>query len=196
MNTPDNAFVNLARFTLLLSCCLCLLGPLRLLADDAALQQVLKSMKVTAPKEFLPAPSFVLPALESDSGQQTVRLSDYRGKLVLLNFWASFCTPCRREMPALESLWLRYRDQGLVVLALSADRDNLQRVTEFINEGSYSFPVLLDTEGEVRKTYEVRALPTSYLIGRDGRFVGRIIGEREWDSAQGRKMIELLLLSR
>ena len=186
---PDNAFVKLSRFILLVSCCLCLLGPLRLLADDAALQQALTRMKVTVPKAFLPAPSFSLPDLE----QQTVRLSDYRGKLVLLNFWASFCTPCRREMPALESLWLRYRDQGLVVLALSADRDNLQRVTAFINQGSYSFPVLLDTEGEVRKTYEVRALPTSYLIGRDGKFIGRMIGEREWDSTQGRKMIELLL---
>jgi len=186
---PDNSFVKLARFILLVSCCLCLLGPLRLFADDAVLQQALKSMNVTAPKAFLPAPSFSL----SDIEQQTVRLSDYRGKLVLLNFWASFCAPCRREMPALESLWLRYRDQGLVVLALSADRDNLQRVSAFINEGRYSFPVLLDTEGEVRKTYEVRALPTSYLIGRDGRFVGRIIGEREWDSVRGRKMIELLL---
>ncbi len=193
MNTPDNLFVKLARFIFLLSCCLCLLGPLQVFAEDAALQQVLKRMNVTIPKEFLPAPSFSLPALESDSGQQTVRLSDYRGKLVLLNFWASFCAPCRREMPALENLWLRYRNQGLVVLALSADRDNLERVTAFINEGSYSFPVLLDSEGEVRKTYEVRALPTSYLIGRDGKFVGRIIGEREWDSAQGRKMIELLL---
>ncbi len=189
MNMPDNSFVKSARFIFLLSCCLCLLGPLRVFADDAALQQALKRMNVTVPKEFLSAPSFSLPDLE----QKTVRLSDYQGKLVLLNFWASFCTPCRREMPALESLWLRYRDQGLVVLALSADRDNLQRVRAFINQGSYSFPVLLDTEGGVRKTYEVRALPTSYLIGRDGKFVGRIIGEREWDNAQGRKMIELLL---
>ncbi len=172
-----------------LLCGLCLLGITRAFADEAALAQALKAMKVTVPQKVLSAPSFDLPGLKKGS----MRLSDYKGKLVLLNFWASFCAPCRVEMPALENLWQRYRERGLVVLALSADRDNLKQVGRLIKEGGYSFPVLLDTEGEVRKTYEVRALPTTYLIGRDGRFIGRIIGEREWDSAEGRKLIEILL---
>lgn len=162
---------------------------MRVFADASALSQALSSMKVTAPKTRLSAPDFVLPDLK----QAMVRLSDYRGKLVLLNFWARFCAPCRREMPALENLWQRYRSKGLVVLALSADRDNLKRVENFINKGHYSFPILLDTASGVRKKYEIRVLPTSYLIGREGKFIGRIIGGRKWDSPQGQKMIQMLL---
>ncbi len=169
--------------------CLCLLVPVRGFANDADLQQLLANMKVSVPQKILAAPAFDLPGFKKSS----MRLSDYKGKLVLLNFWASFCAPCRVEMPALQSLWLRYREQGLVVLALSADRDNLKQVEQLIKDGGYSFPVLLDTEGEVRKKYEVRALPTSYLIGRNGKFIGRIIGEREWDSREGRKLVERLL---
>ncbi|HEB55429.1 MAG TPA: TlpA family protein disulfide reductase [Gammaproteobacteria bacterium] len=181
--------MNARLFILLCSCCLCLLVPMRVSADAAALSQALSSMKVTVPKARLLAPDFTLPDLKLE----TVHLSDYRGKLVILNFWASFCAPCRREMPALENLWQRYRDKGLVVLALSADRDNLKRVENFVTEGDYSFPILLDTAGGVRKNYEIRALPTSYLIGRDGKFIGRIIGEREWDSEQSQTLIKLLL---
>ncbi len=166
-----------------------MLVPMQVYAGAAGLPQALSSMKITVPRARLSAPDFTLPDLKLAN----VRLSDYRGKLVLLNFWASFCAPCRSEMPALENLWQRYRDKGLVVLALSTDRDNLRRVETFIKEGHYSFPILLDTAGAVRKNYEIRALPTSYLIGRDGKFIGRVIGGRDWDSAQGRKMIELLL---
>lgn len=181
--------MKLRPFILFCACCLCMLVPLRVFADVAGLVQALSRMNVTVPSVRLPAPDFTLPDLKLRS----VRLSAYRGKLVLLNFWASFCAPCRREMPALEHLWQRYRGKGLVVLALSADRDNLTRVENFITEGDYSFPILLDTAGEVRKIYEIRALPTSYLIGRDGKFIGRVIGGRDWDSPQGRKMIERLL---
>jgi len=187
---PDRPVMMRVRFFILLCLCgLCILAPVRVFADAAGLSQALSRMKVTAPKARLSAPDFTLPDLELGS----VHLSDYRGKLVLLNFWASFCAPCRREMPALENLWQAYRDKGLVVLALSADRDNLKRVENFITEGDYSFPILLDTAGEVRKNYEIRALPTSYLIGRDGRFIGRVIGERDWDSQPGQALIELLL---
>jgi len=168
---------------------LCLFGLTNASADEIALQQAFVAMKVTTPQKMLSAPAFDLPGFKTSS----IRLSDYKGKLVLLNFWASFCAPCRKEMPALERLSQQYHESGFVVLAISADRDNLKQVEQYIKDGGYSFPVLLDTEGEVRRNYEVRALPTSYLIGRDGRFIGRIVGEREWDSADGRKLIEILI---
>jgi len=177
-------------FILLCLYCLYLMVPIQVFADTSALSQALGRMQVTVPKKPQLAPDFTLPDLK----QGTVRLSDYRGKLVLLNFWASFCDPCRREMPGLENLWQHYRHRGLAVLALSADRDNLKQVETFINKGGYHFPVLLDTEGYIRKKYEIRALPTTYLIGRDGRFIGRVIGERAWDSVQGQQLIERLLL--
>lgn len=189
MHMPDSSPMKAYLCILLCICCLYMLGPMQVYAGVAGLSQALSSMKITLPRARLSAPNFTLPDLK----QANVRLSDYRGKLVLLNFWASFCVPCRKEMPALEDLWQRYHDKGLVILALSADRDNLKRVEMFINEGHYSFPILLDTAGVVRKNYEIRALPTSYLIGRDGKFIGRVIGGRDWDGTQGRKMIELLL---
>ncbi|VAX10523.1 Thiol:disulfide oxidoreductase related to ResA [hydrothermal vent metagenome] len=170
-------------------CSLLLLGMPAAFADEVTRQQALSAMKINVPQKILSAPAFDLPGLQSAS----IRLSDFKGKLVLLNFWASFCAPCRKEMPALENIWQHYREQGLVVLALSADRDNLKEVGRFIKEGGYSFPVLLDTEGEARAKYEIRALPTSYLIGRDGKFIGRIIGERDWASNEGYKLIEVLL---
>ncbi len=188
----DNTAMRMPVFIVCLLCSLCLPAISRAAADEPALQQALAAMKITAPQKILSAPGFDLPGLKTGS----IRLSDYKGKLVLLNFWASFCAPCRKEMPALESVWRDYAQQGLVVLALSVDRDNLQQVAKLVKEGGYSFPVLLDTEGEVRNRYEVRALPTSYLIGRDGKFIGRIIGEREWDSPEGRVLIERLLSRR
>ncbi len=141
------------------------------------------------PKKRLPAPDFSLRDLDG----QSLRLSDYRGKVVLLNFWATFCSPCRREMPALEKLWRDYRGQGLVVLAVAADRGAPDHVRRFIEEGGYSFPVVLDPNGAARKAYEVVALPMTYIIGRDGRFHARALGERRWDSSILQARIEALL---
>ncbi len=149
----------------------------------------LSGLDIDWPKERLAAPPFELETLDGD----TLRLEDYRGKLVLINFWATFCAPCRREMPALDALQGRYAEQGLVVLAIAADRNGRRVVAPYIAEHGYRFPVALDAEGDVRKRYEVNALPTSYLVGRDGRFVARVIGERAWDSEIFRELVENLL---
>jgi peroxiredoxin len=158
-------------------------------AQDNTLEELLQSMRITVPQQRLPAPNFTL----SELAGQTLHLSDYRGKVVLLNFWASFCAPCLEEMPALEALWQDYREQGFVVLAVAADRGSIDPVRNFVETGNYSFPIPLDPDGDVRKQYEVMALPTTYLIGRDGRFAGRVLGAREWDSAQGRLLVQGLL---
>jgi peroxiredoxin len=158
-------------------------------AQDNSLEELLQSMRITVPQQRLPAPSFTLSKLAG----RTLHLSDYRGKVVLLNFWASFCTPCLEEMPALEALWQDYREQGFVVLAIAADRGSIDPVRHFVEAGNYSFPIPLDPDGSVRKQYEVMALPTTYLIGRDGRFAGRVLGAREWNSPQGRLLVQRLL---
>ncbi len=157
--------------------------------QDNTLVKSLQAMRITAPRQYLPAPNFTLTTLAG----QTLQLSHYRGKVVLLNFWASFCTPCREEMPALEALWQDYREQGLVVLAIAADRGSIDPVRSFVEAGNYSFPIPLDPDGVVRKQYEVMALPTTYLIGREGHFTGRVLGVREWNSARGRMLVQKLL---
>ena len=110
-----------------------------------------------------PAPDF---ALESADGS-TVRLSELKGKPVFINFWATWCTPCREEMPEMQALYERYRDRGLVILAVDMEED-VRLVRRWIERGGYTFTFLLDSEGEQVKRYNVNAAPTSYFIGRDG----------------------------
>jgi peroxiredoxin len=142
-----------------------------------------------APRERLPAPGFRLPDLQG----VPAGLEDYRGKVVLLHFWATFCSPCLEELPALESLWRRYRGRGFVIVGIAADRGDADVVREFADRTGISFPVLLDAEGAVRNRYEVVALPMSYLIGRDGRFSARVLGAREWQGPEPGALIESLL---
>ncbi len=154
-----------------------------------ALSAQLSALRITPPKQRKIAPEFKLQDLQG----KTLRLSDFRGRPVLINFWATFCAPCREEMPALESLWQEFKNDGLVILAIAADRSGKKAVLPFIQEGAYRFPILLDAEGTVRNRYEVIALPTTYLIGRDGKFIGRAIGSRQWYSPASRELIQSLL---
>jgi peroxiredoxin len=158
-------------------------------AGTDAWRQQLESAGIEAPKERLPAPGFELQSLDGRS----VRLEDYRGRLVLLNFWATFCKPCRDELPAMTALLRQFGDRGLVVLAVAVDRGNRRGIQAFFDQQPVDFPVPLDPEGSVRKRYEIDALPTSYLIGRDGYFIGRAIGEKRWDSPDVTQLIEHLL---
>jgi peroxiredoxin len=141
------------------------------------------------PKQRLEAPAFRLPDLNGHA----VSLEAYRDKLVLLHFWATFCSPCVEELPALESLWQEYGDEGLVILGIAGDRGNTDTVREFATKTGVSFPVVLDRDGRVRNDYEVVALPTTYLVGRDGKLSGRAIGARQWNDPGGRVVIETLL---
>jgi len=132
------------------------------------------------PRHRVPAPDFELP----DNNGNTDSLARYRGKVVLLNFWATWCPPCREEMPSLQSLYHVLADQGLVVLAIAADRGNKKGIMEFAGKLAIDFPVLLDPDGDVRNTYEVSGLPMSYLIGRDGKISARIIGSLNWSDPE------------
>jgi peroxiredoxin len=113
--------------------------------------------------EGQPAPSF---ALESVEGSQ-VRLEDQRGKVVLVNFWATWCVPCRAEMPEIESAYRSYRDQGFEVLAVNVFESPVE-IQPFMSELDLSFPALLDSDGAVSRLYRARGLPSSFLIDRQG----------------------------
>ncbi len=148
------------------------------------------AMQVTAKTERgVVAPDFVLPEL---SGAST-RLSDHRGKVVLVNFWATWCTPCRAEMPSMEKLYQAHRGRGLVILAISGDRTRRQVVESFVQELGLTFPILLDPGGEVFAQYSVPGLPTSYLLDRQGRIVSGEVGARDWSGAAARQVVEALL---
>ncbi len=145
---------------------------------------------VDVPKVRMDAPAFTLEKLNGGKAS----LADYKGKVVLLNFWATWCGPCRYEMPGMQRLWERYREQGFVIIAVAADKNGHKQVAPFVGKLALNYPVLLDPEGEVRNRYEVVGLPMSYLIGRDGKISGRVIGIKEWDSHEADRVVTTLLL--
>jgi thiol-disulfide isomerase/thioredoxin len=138
----------------------------------------------------LVAPDFTLPDMDGESHS----LSDFRGKLVMLNFWATWCPPCRREMPSMQRLYEKYSEQGLVVLAVNQFEDP-DLVFEFTGRLSLepTFPILFDRESRISEKYKVKGLPTTYLLDREGRIHYRAIGGREFDHPDVEALIEGLL---
>ena len=112
---------------------------------------------------------------------KTYRLSDLYGKVVVLNFWATWCPPCRFEMPSLERLWQKVKDQNIIVLAINVGEDS-DTIFEFGGNYPTTFPIPMDQDGEVIKQYPVVGLPTTYVINPKGMVMYRAVGSREWDS--------------
>ncbi|HEB58618.1 MAG TPA: TlpA family protein disulfide reductase [Gammaproteobacteria bacterium] len=129
-------------------------------------------------KEPFAAPDFVLTGEDG----RTYRLSDYRGKVVVLNFWATWCPPCRFEMPAMERAWKKLRGSGVVILAINVGEDE-DAIFEFFGNTPVTFPIPMDRRGEVVKAFHVTGLPTTYLVDPAGIVTHRAMGTREWDDA-------------
>jgi thiol-disulfide isomerase/thioredoxin len=145
--------------------------------------------------EFVPSsPPFPAPEVSlADPTGQTVGLSELRGKPVLVNLWATWCEPCLREMPSLERLQSRLGER-IAVLAVSEDRGGNKTVEPFIAKlGLKSFKIYIDPKSEVGRAFGARGLPTSFLIDREGRVLGRVEGAAEWDSPKILGVLEPLL---
>ncbi len=124
---------------------------------------------------------------------RAIKLSDFKGKVVFLNFWATWCDPCREEMPGMERLHRAYKDRGLVVLAISLDSQGAGVVNPFVKKYHLTFPVGLDPKMAVRETYGVWAVPSTFIIDRNGKRVLFANGAREWDGKDGHALFESLL---
>jgi cytochrome c biogenesis protein CcmG, thiol:disulfide interchange protein DsbE len=136
------------------------------------------------------APDFVLPNLED----KNVRLSDYRGKVVFLNFWATWCKPCREEMPSMDVLYKNFEREGLVVLAVSIDRVTTKKdIPPFISSMNLTFPVLVDSWGQTDKRYKLMGVPETYIIDQQGILREKIIGPRDWSVLDNLQTITGLL---
>src|SRR5262245_19180896 len=124
--------------------------------------------------------------------QGSFRLSEYRGKPVMVNFWATWCPPCLEEMPALERLYRRHRDAGFVLVAVSLDADP-GKVQEFLTRHHLTFPVGLDPKTRVAELYGVRALPSTFIVDRQGSLSALALGPRAWDNDASNSLIEALI---
>ena len=131
-------------------------------------------------KPGLPAPNFTLPGLDG----KMVSLTDYKGKVVFLNIWATWCLPCREEMPSMEKLYNELKGEEFEILAVSIDALGAKVVAPFMKEHRLSFPALLDPEGTIRRLYWTTGIPESYIIDKSGIIVKKIIGARDWTSPE------------
>lgn len=152
-------------------------APDRMSRDErrAMQRELLRSIGIRVIEEDVYAVDFRAETL--DGG--TMNLDDHMGSFVFLNFWATWCPPCREEMPAMETMQEELSDLPFQILAVSVQEDR-STVQRFIDEYGYSYPILLDPAGRTASHYGVRGLPTTYFIDRDGMVLGLLIGIRDW----------------
>jgi peroxiredoxin len=139
-------------------------------------------------KDSSPTPDFTLATPEG----KKISLRDFRGKVVFLNFWASWCVPCREEMPAMEKLYQEFKDKGFVILAVNV-KDRKQDAVSFVKELKITYPIAIDPDGQVGLLYGAWGLPTTYLIGPGGHGLARAWGPAEWYGGAARKLISELV---
>jgi peroxiredoxin len=138
-----------------------------------------------------PAPNFQL----RDMNGRIVALSDLRGKVVLLNFWATWCGPCRVEMPAMERLYRAYERKDFEILAVSTDAQGVAVTRPFQQENKLTFPILHDADFRVGLSYGARTLPMTFMVDRQGIVRQHIFGARDWEAQEAHQLIEMLLKS-
>ena len=126
--------------------------------------------------EGSPAPDFTLRRLDG----KMVSLSDYKGKVVFVNIWATWCGPCREEMPSMEKLYQELKGEAFEILAVSIDVSGAKAVAPFMEEYKLSFPALLDPGGTIKRLYSITGVPETFIVDKQGIIASKIIGPRDW----------------
>ena len=137
-----------------------------------------EKMGIVAPKSSKMAPEFKLNNIRGG----TTELSDFKGKVVLVNFWATWCAACVEEMGSMQNLYNDLKKKDVEIVAISIDRWNEDRIIDYADKKNLNFHILRDPDQKVRKQYYIMGLPTSYLIDGDGKIRGYVSGARTWDS--------------
>ncbi len=153
-----------------------------------ALGLMLGQSAVAAVKMNQKAPDITLPGLNG----QTVKLSDFKGQVVMVNFWASWCQPCRTEMPLIEDLYNKFKKIGFTVLAVNVDEEP-ENARKMLKEVPVSFPVVLDSKNKMIEKYEVQAMPSTYMVDRKGNIREIHRGYKPGDEAEYEEYIRKLL---
>jgi peroxiredoxin len=157
--------------------------------SGAAAEQPFETLRLTRLGGSDPAAEFSVPTPDGPP----VGLDTLRGKVVLLNFWATWCEPCLEEMPAIERLSHAYRERGLAVLAVSVDREGAAVVRTFLKRHALSFLVGLDPQQAVARLYRIWALPSTVIVSRKGIPIFSVQGARDWDGPAGHALFTELM---
>lgn len=189
MQRVNPAWVSNRRAALGISLAVILLVGSVWLSQGEASEHFVRALGLLTPREPVAAPVFALP----DVAGKSVSLKDFRGKVVFINFWATWCIPCQWEMPDMDKLYQTFKDRGFVVLALSLDQGPPTVVENFVKERRLTYPVLLDSQAEVARLYGLRGVSGTYLIGADGNLRYAVFGPKEWFGEDARELIASLL---
>lgn len=130
------------------------------------------------------APDFLLNQINKNNDLDTIQLSDFKGKGVMLNFWGTWCAPCEKEMPYMEQLYPKYKEKGVEIIAVSLDSTEFV-VDRFIDKYSLTFPIPYDKKDEVRELYKIGPIPTTYFIDADGKIVEKVEGALTLNKLEG-----------
>ncbi len=152
------------------------------------LDSAFNALGFALPEKTISAVDFELEDLDGN----LISLSSMRGKVIFLNFWATWCPPCRAEMPSMERLYNRFASRDFEIIAVDLQENNKQ-VSKFVDDNSLTFKILLDKTGSTGAAYGARSIPTTYIINRDGSVLARTLGGREWDSEELFDLFEKIL---
>ena len=183
----ENSFIHLKKYGLLYLLVVIILAVIAYRIQLSPIQiTVLDQEK---PEVGHPAPVFKLRNLQGN----LEGLVDHKDKVIILNFWATWCAPCLEEMPAFEKLYRRYRSQDLTVLAVSIDKGDFSKVQGFVDSNNLTFPVLMDSDGVAEKLYPSFTIPFTYVIDKEGRVAARVDGAKNWASNETFAALNILI---
>ena len=140
---------------------------------------------------IIPFPTDPVEVTLKDLNGQQVSLSDFRGKIVFINFWTTWCLACVIEMPSMEKLHQKFKDKDFVMLAINL-QESASKIKQFYKEYKLTFTTLLDTTGDVGAGMGIRSIPTTFILDKNGRMIGKALGPREWESKESIALFEYL----
>jgi peroxiredoxin len=158
-------------------------------SSEGSREELFSKIGIQPVKGDSTAPNFSLEDLKGKKFDS----KNLKGKVVFLNFWATWCGPCKEEMPSMEALWQQFKGKDFVFLGISVDYEGRKPVKEFIERRRYTFPVLLDPKCEILDLYKVKGIPTTFIIDKKGRMIGRAVGPRNWKNPEVISLLNLLI---
>jgi peroxiredoxin len=158
-------------------------------ASEKRGEELFLKMRIQPVKGDMKAPNFYLDGLEG----KRLELRNFKGKIIFLNFWATWCGPCKEEMPSIERLYQTFKDKDFIFMTISVDYEEKKVVKKFIEKNHYTLLVLLDPKCEILDLYKATRIPTTFIIDKNLKILGKATGPRDWKSAEAISLLNLLL---